>query len=110
MSHTRSSRLGPAARPVAVAENLDNPPLEKASVRIELPAHLHWSGSPLTYDLDDRADHARVYEQVLREGTDDDVRYYADADALRDLFEELVLPPPVRRAWADWLNRHSPGR
>ena len=52
------------------------------------------------------ADRARVYEQVLGEGTDDDVRYYVDADQLRELFDELVLPPPVRRAWARWLRRH----
>lgn len=45
-------------------------------------------------------------EQVRREGTDDDVRYYVDADLLRELFDELALPPPVRQAWADWLRRH----
>jgi hypothetical protein len=54
--------------------------------------------------LDDRADRARVYEQVIREGTEDDVRYYVHADPLRELFDELVLPPLVRRAWAEWLR------
>jgi hypothetical protein len=43
---------------------------------------------------------------VLREGTDDDVRYYIDPDQLLDLWEELVLPPPVRKAWAGWFRRH----
>ena len=106
MAHTRTRDLGPAARPVAVPEDLDAPSLPKAGGRVELPLHIRWSGPAITYDLDDRADRARVYEQVLREGTEDDVRYYVDADQLRDIFDELVLPPPVRRAWAGWLRRH----
>lgn len=106
MAHTRTARLGPAARPVAVPEDLDDLSLPKASGEVELPPHIRWSGPPITYDLNDRADRARVYEQVLREGTDDDVRYFVHADQLRELFDELVLPPPVRRAWADWLGRH----
>jgi hypothetical protein len=109
MVHTRSSVLGPAARPVAVPEDLDDPPIGRASGRVELPLHIRWSGPPITYDLGDRADRARVYEQVLREGTEADVRFYVDADQLRDLWEELVLPPTVRRAWAGWLSRHPRG-
>jgi hypothetical protein len=105
MAHTRSATLGPALRPVAVPEDLDDPTLAKASGRVELPLHIRWSGPRIIYDLNDRADRARVYEQVLREGTVDDVRYYVDADQLRELFDELVLPPPVRRVWAEWLER-----
>jgi hypothetical protein len=106
MAYTRSSELGPAARPVAVPEDLDDSSLPKASGRVELPPHIRWSGPPISYDLDDRADRARVYEQVLREGTEDDVRYYVDADQLRNLWDELVLPPAVRHAWAGWFRRH----
>jgi hypothetical protein len=58
----------------------------------------------MTYNLDERADRARVYEQVLREGTEEDVRFYVDSDQLLDLFDELVLPPTVRRAWAGWAE------
>jgi hypothetical protein len=105
MGRTRTRRLGPAARPVAVPKHLDDPSLPKASGEVELPLHVRWSGPPIAYDLNDRADRARVYEQVLREGTEDDVRYYVDVDHLRELFDELVLPPSVRRAWADWLRR-----
>jgi hypothetical protein len=105
MATTRSSELGPAARPVAVPDDLADTALPKARGRIELPRHIRWSGPPITYDLDDRADRARVYEQVLREGTEDDVRYYVDADELRDLWDELVLPPPVREAWVRWFRR-----
>lgn len=60
----------------------------------------------IAYDLSDPVERARVCEQVRREGTDDDVRFYVDADLLRELFDELALPPPVRQAWADWLRRH----
>jgi len=49
---------------------------------------------------------ARVYVQVLREGTEDDVRFYIDPDQLADIFNKLVLPVPVRGAWADWLDSH----
>ena len=109
MARTRTRQLGPTARPVAVPEDLDDPSLPKANGRVELPPHVRWSGPPITYDLDDRADRARVYEQVLREGTEDDVRYYIDPDELRELFDALVLPPPVRQAWAEWLRHHRPG-
>jgi hypothetical protein len=106
MAHTRTAELGPAARPVAVPGDLDDPSLPKATGKVELPLHIRWSGPPMTYDLTDRADRARVYEQVLREGTEDDVRYYIDPDELADMFDELVLPGPVRRAWTDWLDSH----
>jgi hypothetical protein len=89
---------------VAVPADLDMAGVPKASGRIELPLHLRWSGGPVIYDLDDRADRARVYEQVLREGSEDDVRYYVDVEQLRDLWGELVLPASVRRAWAGWLR------
>lgn len=106
MAQTRTQELGPAARLVAVPEDLDDPSRPKANGRVELPLHIRWSGPSITYDLDDRGDRARVYEQVLREGTEGDVRYYVDADRLRELWGELVLPPRVRRAWAGWFRRH----
>lgn len=105
MASVRTPDLGPAARPVSVPEHLDDPALGRASGRVELPLHIRWSGPPLIYDLDDRADRARVYEQVLREGTEDDVCFYVEMEKLADLFDELVLPPPVHRAWAERLRR-----
>ena len=106
MTRTRSNWLGPAARPVSVPEDVDDPGLVKASGIVELPFHVRWSEPLLTYDLGDRADKLRVYEQVLREGTDDDVRYFIDVDDLRALWSDLVLPPAVRRAWANWFRGH----
>lgn len=56
----------------------------------------------------------RVYEQVLREGTEDDVRYHIDVDELARVvdelarvLDELVLPPYVRAAWLEWFRRHE---
>jgi hypothetical protein len=107
MAQTRNYELGPAARPVSVPEDLEDASVVKATGRIELPLHIRWSGPPITYDLGDRGDRARVYEQVLREGTLDDVRFYIDADQLYELWDELVLPPTVRHAWADRLRPHA---
>jgi hypothetical protein len=109
MAHTRSPDLGPATRPIAVPDDLDEQPLTKARGVVELPFHIRWSDPPIAYDLDDRADRIRVYEQVLREGTEDDVRFYVDVDELREVFDEIVLPPPVRRAWEAWLRRRPRG-
>jgi hypothetical protein len=58
----------------------------------------------MRYDLGTRSDRIRVYEQVLREGTEEDVRFFVDVDQLRELWDELVLPPSVRRAWASWFR------
>jgi hypothetical protein len=104
MACTRSRELGPATRPVAVPDDLGSA-MPKASGRIELPRHIRWNGPPLAYDLDDRADRARVYEQVLREGTESDVRFYVEAERLLELWDDLVLPPAVREAWADRIAR-----
>jgi hypothetical protein len=106
VARSRSLILGPASRPVAIPDDIDDLRLTKASGQVNLPFPVRWSSPGLTYDLDDRSDRARVYEQVLREGTDEDVRYFVDIDVLLDLWNDLVLPPTVRRAWADWFERH----
>jgi hypothetical protein len=78
----------------------------KASGIISLPVRVRWSGPDKTYDLGKRPDLIRVYEQVLREGTDDDVRYFIEPDTLAELWDDLVLPPHVRTAWANWFQQH----
>jgi hypothetical protein len=105
VTRTRSSELGPAARPVAVPEDVDEPGIRKAEGKVALPLHVRWSGPPKTYDLADRADRVRVYEQVLREGDEADVRRFIDVDELLSLWDEIVLPVHVRRAWAEWYRR-----
>ena len=106
MAHTGTYEFGSAARPIAVPDYLDDDAsATKATGRVELPLHVRWSGPPITYDLSDRTDRAHVYEQVLREGTEDDVRFYIDANLLLELWDELVLSAAVRRAWAVWVRR-----
>lgn len=107
MSSTRSSRLGPEARPVAVPDDADDPALDKAHGRVVLPLRVRWSGPSKVYDLADRGDRLRVYEQVLREGNDDDVRRFIQVDELLLLWDDLVLPPYVRRAWVAWFRQHG---
>ena len=68
-----------------------------------LPPHVCWSGRA-DYDLSDRRDRISAYEQVLTEGTDDDVRYFIDVEQLVGLWDELALSPPVRAVWDGWLR------
>ena len=108
MARTRSLTLGPAARPVAIPEVFDWEPT--ASGIVTLPFHVRWSDPVLAYDMAVRADRLRVYEQVLREGTEADVRHYVDPNELAELLDELVLPPTVRRTWEEWFLRHDGAR
>ena len=107
MASTRSARLGPEARPVAIPEDVDSPGVGKAQGVVELPLRVRWSGPPKTYDLRLRKGRLRVYEQVLREGNDEDVRRYIDVNELLRLWDDLVLPTYVRRAWAEWFRRRG---
>lgn len=93
--------------PVAVPDDVADPSIEKASGRVELPHSIRWSGPRPVYDLAQRTDRARVYEQVLREGTADDVRRFIVVDDLLDLWDELYLPSHVRDAWCDWLRHRG---
>jgi hypothetical protein len=100
----RSDRVGPAARPVAIPDDLDESGTARRSGRVELPLRVRWSGPPRVYDLGDRRDRMLVYEQVMTEGTDDDVRRFVEVDEVVSMWNDLVLPRHVRRAWADWLR------
>ena len=60
----------------------------KASGRVRLPLRLCWGGAhpdEREWDLDDPLRRAYVYEIVMREGTDDDVRRFIDLDELVDM-------------------------
>ncbi|MGQ0804187.1 MAG: hypothetical protein ACT4PI_10040 [Actinomycetota bacterium] len=67
-----------------------------------MPATIAWSGQP-DYDLGDRKQLRRVYEQVLREGTADEVRTHLRASTLLEVWDELYLPAHVRQAWEPWI-------
>ena len=88
--------------PVAIPEDVGDRALLKAAGVVRLPAHIAWS-PPYEYDLDDRRDLRCAYAQVMAEGLAADVRYYIDLDILVDIWDELYLPPHVRRRWSDWL-------
>jgi hypothetical protein len=75
-------------------------PLDRAFATVVLPLHLNWSDPGRQFDLRDRAQRARVYEIVLREGTPEDILAYIDGALLIDLWDELVIPRDVRAAWA----------
>lgn len=90
----------------AVPDDTDDPRYDKASGVVVLPLHIDWSGDARRYDLDDPQQRARVYEQVLREGNDDDIRYFIDVDQLQQLWAIVWLPRRVRVAWAGWFRRH----
>ena len=97
----------PPRRPVAIPDDLGDANDAKAGGVVELPPHIRWSGPPRTYDLDQRRDRARVYEQVLREGTEADVRHFVSVDELVDLWDELILPDHVRAAWDRWFRARA---
>lgn len=91
-------------RPVAIPDDLDELDREPLPGEVELPRYVRWSGPAVTYDLDDRAHRRSVYEQVLREGTVEDVTHYIRLSDLIELWDELYLPDNVRRAWAQRLR------
>lgn len=90
-------------RPFALPERLDDLDGPKPDGVVRLPPHLGWS-QDRTFDLARRPDRRRLYEQVLREGTLDDLRHYLDVDQLVELWDELFLPAAIRRAWARLLD------
>jgi len=89
---------------VSIPDDVDAPGVVKASGLVELPHHVCWSGVPRTFDLAVRSDRCRVYELVLREGTDEDVRTYIRVAELLDLWDELTLPEHTRAKWRRWLD------
>ena len=99
MVPSRSSKLGPAARPVAVPIDFDVSSDVKAEGVVELPIHVWWSEPRRTFDLASERDRRRLYELVLTEGDESDVRFYVSFDDLRDSWPQLFLPRHVRSAW-----------
>jgi len=90
---------GSRGEPYAVPDRLWRLDVADALALVVLPDHLYWSGPSRTYDLADRQDRARVYEIVLREGTEADLLRYVDGALLVDLWHELILPAALRDAW-----------
>lgn len=100
---------GDRGRPLWVPSSLPRLPIEQALASVELPLHLNWSERGRRFDLRERRQRARVYEIVLREGGPEDVLAYVDGALLVDLWDELVLPRPVRSAWQDAVTATAQG-
>jgi hypothetical protein len=94
---------------VAVPADIDDSRLEKASGVVELPQRVSWSGPPIQWDLADRRQRAGVYEIVLSEGTDDDVRRFIEVDQLLDLWDD-PLAGAARPPGLGGPRRGSPQR
>jgi hypothetical protein len=92
-------------RPVALPDDIDNDDVEKAHGLVRLPPHVSWSGADAPWDMDDPRQLLQLYEIVLTEGTDDDVRRFIDIDELVRMWTQLWLSPHVRLAWRDHIRR-----
>jgi hypothetical protein len=106
MVSSRSSDLGPASRPVAIPDDFATSTNDKASGIIRLPNRIRWSGPDLTFDMDNAADRRRVYELVLVDGSEEDVRYFVILDELIAVWGDIFLPTYVRRVWQEWFAVH----
>lgn len=100
---------GSRGEPYAVPDRLWRLDLTEALATVVLPRYLNWSGPSRPYRLSERRDRARVYEIVLREGTDSDLMTYVDGALLVDVWNDLVLPLQLRRAWSRAIARARDG-
>ncbi len=95
-------------RPIMVPTTLPRVDPRAATARVVLPLHLNWSDPGRAFNLRERRERARVYEIVLREGTPDDILAYVDGALLIDLWDDLILPRPIRTAWQPLIpNDHQ---
>ncbi|MEV0286544.1 helix-turn-helix transcriptional regulator [Kribbella sp. NPDC050820] len=91
-------------RVIVVPTTLPRLPIQEALASVKLPLHLNWSDPGRQFNLRDRAQRARAYEIVLREGGPEDILKYVDGALLIDLWDDLVLPRAVRAAWAETVE------
>lgn len=84
---------------------------ERAFSTVLLPGPLHdWPVPRRQYHLHDRTDRARAYELILREGSPHDLLDYIDGALLVDIWKDLDLPGPIRRAWQPLICTTLPPR
>lgn len=95
-------------RLASVPTDLPRLPVRQALATVTLALRLNWSQPGRVFHLTDRSDRARVYEIVLSEGSADDVLTYLDGALLVDLWDHLVLPRDLRRAWAPAISGYLP--
>jgi len=82
---------------------------ERAFRMVLLPGPDHdWPVPRRPYYLHDRTDRARAYELILREGNPSDPLDHIDGALLVDIWRELDLPDPIRRAWQPLIRNALP--
>lgn len=99
-----TAHVGARGEPFVVPDRLWRLDPAAALATVTLPQHLHWSGKSRAFRLRDRRDRARVYEIVMREGEPDDLLALIDGALLVDLWDDLVLPAAIRKAWGPVIN------
>jgi transcriptional regulator with XRE-family HTH domain len=62
------------------------------------------------WDLRDRSDRPRLYENLLTEGDQHMMMRWVDGALLVDVWTELVLPAKIRAAWEPAVEAASAGR
>ncbi len=80
-----------------------------STVLLPGPDH-HWPVARRPYYLRDRTDRACAYQLILREGSPRDLLDYIDGALLVDIWRELDLPDPIRRAWQPLIHKTLPTR
>ncbi len=84
---------------------------EQAFATVLLPGpHHDWPAPRQHYRLADRTERARAYELILREGGPTDMLDFIDGALLVDIWHDLELPDPVRRAWQPLIRATFPAR
>lgn len=104
---TFTAHAGARGEPFVVPDRLWRLEPTEALATVTLPQHLHWSGKSRTFRLRDRRDRARVYEIVLRGAESTDLMTFIDGALLVDLWDDLVLPAGIRKAWEPVIASHG---
>ena len=91
------------SRPVEIPDDLADGAVAPLGGRVKLPNRIAWSGQG-EFDLDSRRDRMYVYQLVMTEGAEDDVRRYIDLDHLLEMWPDMWLSPHVRERWDRWLR------
>jgi hypothetical protein len=84
---------------VAIPRDLDGSSGSMEEGIIELPIHIWWSEPRRVLDTRLPKDRRRLYELVLVEGNEEDVRRYLRFSVLQDTWTQLFLPRHVRDEW-----------
>ncbi len=71
-----------------------------ASGLLELPVTVYWGPGPV-FDLDEVGQRRMAYRAIVRDGTPEVQEALLNADLLRAVWPELVLPERCRQLWED---------